>query len=715
MSKLLKIIGALIGLVVVTIAGAAVILPMVIDPNDYKDRISAEVSKRTGRDLQIIGDIGLSVFPWLGLDLGETVLGNAEGFGDQPMARMQSANVKVKLLPLLSRELEVDTVVLEQPVVALRVKADGTSNWQDLLPAGEDTDPPADDSTGGPGLNRISLQGLTIRGAEISYEDAQAGTSAALRDFNLEIGAFASGREVPLSASGELRYGEPQLVAMLDLATRFQIDLQQRRGALSGLDLKLDAKGEDLPDGHVQTRLQGDMGFDLAADTANVESLRLTVANLEASGEANITSLSKEPQVAATLALAPFSPRELMTRLGNAPITSDDSALTHAEGRVQLQASAEAVDIGTLSIKLDDSQLGGSLAVRDFANPAVRFKLELDQIDLDRYLAPPQAETEQGATGEADSEPVDLEGISQLLADLNAAGEIRVGKIKVMNVRASDIVIEVKGTDGALALDPLKVQLYDGGLDGTLRVNAKDGAPAISTRQKLSGVALGPLLKDAADSDLVTGAMNVDADLSARGNTPEALTRTLDGTLSFRITDGVLRGINVDRSICEARATVETVRGKADPDEPRECDPATDTRFTAMRGSARVDDGVMQLTEFFIEQPRHKIDRFYQITGSGTVDLNTQALDLQVRAAQTRRSTSEGGDAPENEIKGRPIPVAVTGTFESPKVRPDLRAAAEEEVRRELGKQVEKQLEIDEDDSDAERAGKQLLKGLFGN
>jgi hypothetical protein len=70
MGKLLRVIVFALGGLLLLIVAAAVILPMVVDPNDFKDEISQAVESKTGRVLAIEGDIGLSVFPWLGLAIG---------------------------------------------------------------------------------------------------------------------------------------------------------------------------------------------------------------------------------------------------------------------------------------------------------------------------------------------------------------------------------------------------------------------------------------------------------------------------------------------------------------------------------------------------------------------------------------------------------------------------------------------------------------------
>ncbi|MEC9411537.1 MAG: AsmA family protein, partial [Pseudomonadota bacterium] len=90
MRTVIKIIIFLIVLVV----AALIALPFFINPNDYKDEISREVEKATGRNLTLQGDIGLSVFPWIALDLGPLTLSNAEGFKADSFAKVQAAEIR---------------------------------------------------------------------------------------------------------------------------------------------------------------------------------------------------------------------------------------------------------------------------------------------------------------------------------------------------------------------------------------------------------------------------------------------------------------------------------------------------------------------------------------------------------------------------------------------------------------------------------------------
>ncbi len=134
----LKWFGAVVGVIVVLIVSAAILLPLVIDPNDQKPAIVAQVKERTGRDLRIDGDIELSVFPWIGVELGKVALGNAAGFDNPVFASTDRISIRVKLLPLLSKRLEMGTVTVHGLTLNFARDARGRSNWDDLAEVGSD-------------------------------------------------------------------------------------------------------------------------------------------------------------------------------------------------------------------------------------------------------------------------------------------------------------------------------------------------------------------------------------------------------------------------------------------------------------------------------------------------------------------------------------------------------------------------------------------------
>ncbi|MBT8103206.1 MAG: AsmA family protein, partial [Gammaproteobacteria bacterium] len=99
MGRLTKILALLLAAFVAIFALAAVAFFLFFDANDFRDEVATAVKDRTGRDLVIEGDVSLTFFPWLAIDVGHTTLGNAPGFGDKPFAEFDRAKLSVRLLP----------------------------------------------------------------------------------------------------------------------------------------------------------------------------------------------------------------------------------------------------------------------------------------------------------------------------------------------------------------------------------------------------------------------------------------------------------------------------------------------------------------------------------------------------------------------------------------------------------------------------------------
>ena len=95
------LLGCIITLVILLIA-AVIVLPKVIDPNDYREQISSLVKEKTQRDLNIEGDLKLSVFPWLGVTTGKMTFSQPNqlsvDFGGDNMLEVDATNIRLKIL-----------------------------------------------------------------------------------------------------------------------------------------------------------------------------------------------------------------------------------------------------------------------------------------------------------------------------------------------------------------------------------------------------------------------------------------------------------------------------------------------------------------------------------------------------------------------------------------------------------------------------------------
>ena len=112
MGRTLKILSiSVVAIIALAVVGLVAVV-VFVDPNAYKDEIIAVVRRTTGREFALEGDLEMAVFPTIRIAVGPATLSNAEGFGPEPMARIGGAELSVRLLPLLSKRVEVTEVSL---------------------------------------------------------------------------------------------------------------------------------------------------------------------------------------------------------------------------------------------------------------------------------------------------------------------------------------------------------------------------------------------------------------------------------------------------------------------------------------------------------------------------------------------------------------------------------------------------------------------------
>lgn len=377
----------------------------------------------------------------------------------------------------------------------------------------------------------------------------------------------------------------------------------------------------------------------------------------------------------------------------------------------QLSSTASQAAITDLELSMDDTRLTGSASVTSNEPPQIAFSVDVNVLDLDQYLSQPVAEP--SPEPQTAAQPLDLKSMLSPLDSLDIRGDLTVGLLKVKNITSTEVQLGVRADRGRLTLSPMDLKLYSGAITGTAVADNRGAVPAFKLQQKLTGVAVGPLLRDFAEIDIISGGANASVSVDARGNNVEQLIAALNGTVSFDVRDGEIKGINVDRAICLARSQLKQLQQKT----VRECPDSPDTEFATLAGNAVIKNGVVNNERVSVEQVRKGGTGRLGISGYGTVDLNSQRLDYHVRAA---RLEATADDPKKFAVRGNEVPVRIRGTFTEFKVRPELSEAmkqkvdvkkqeAEEKAKRKLIKE----LEVDKDDSDADKAKKDLLKRLF--
>ena len=364
----------------VLLIGGVFLAINLIDPNDYKVKIQALALEKTGRTLNIDGDIALSYFPWIGFSLGSISMANPEGFGDSPFVAIDSAQVKVKLVPLLKKSITVNSIELAGLNLDLQRAADGSTNWEDLSAEQQSSDgtensdtsgtdnSPADNATDdAPAIEDLSIGAIVITDANVNWRDDQNSTDARLSSFDLstntiELGkpfslttnfnadSTSAGVKADVEGSGDISLDlDNQQYLISNLTTNFNVDstsagvtaqvegsgdisldLDNQQYKVSNLKLATDASGEAIPVNDFTLNLTGDLAADLTAQTASLNSLTIDSAGVKLSGDMQITDLSGNPAIDSTLTSNEFSPRELAEKLDiELPVTADAQAVSY--------------------------------------------------------------------------------------------------------------------------------------------------------------------------------------------------------------------------------------------------------------------------------------------------------------------------------------------------------------------------------------------------
>ena len=655
-------------------------LPFIIDPNDYKEEIITRVKKETGRELAIPGDIHLSVFPWLGVQLGEVTLGNAAGFGDQPMARIKAVDIRVKLLPLLHKNVQIAHVTLDGLALGLQRNTKGQTNWDDLLRKEAPAKPKVKEAAQPRGamLAALAVDGLSLTNSRLDWSDAQAKQHYTLSDIDMSLGAVAFDQAFPLKASLNFASRQPEANGKLSLAADITIaaNLQQYSLKNIKLETQLKAAALDKPLPPLTAQLAS-LDVDLNNETVRTNNLQLAAYNLNLQGDVAAQKILSAPSYQGQLTIAPFSLRETLSQLGIAlPSMADAKALQHAELLTSFQGTASTLKLDKLHVKLDDSTLTGNAELPSLGKPVLRYSLTLDKLDADRYL-PPSTEakptqtqpTPSGSGAAAAATQLPLE----LLRALDMQGRLKIDQLKISNLQSRNIFLPTSAKQGIIRLSPISAELYDGRYQGNINLNVQQDTPQLGIDETLQNVQIGPLLKDFWGDDKIRGKANLNAKLTARGLDPLAFRKTLNGTARFEFLDGAVKGFNLAQMERDLKA-----RLKGEPVSKEKVPLETD--FASITGNLTATNGLVRNTDLHAAMP------YARAIGAGKAYLVSEELDYTLQVKFTSKAIGQGGQTYEQMDKV-PLPIHIRGTFSQPRIEPDYDAVIKALAKQELEKE----------------------------
>ena len=337
------------------------------------------------------------------------------------------------------------------------------------------------------------------------------------------------------------------------------------------------------------------------------------------------------------------------------------------------------------------------------AVPNIKAGARFDSLDLNKLLGPDKAPAPTAAAPAETS--VQLDG----LRAVNGQFAFSANALAFRQYKIADAKVDATLDNGLLRIPRLVGRAWGGNIDASGSADARNQRVAV--KLAASGVNVNALLKDVAGKDLLEGTGRVTADVTTSGANLGALRSNLAGTAALQLRDGAVKGINLARTLRQAKAALSMKQ-----DAVTKARETEKTDFSEMTATARIANGVAQSDDLDVKSP------FLRIGGAGRFDIGHGRIDYTARA--TVIAAAAGQDADLAALRGVTVPVLLSGPFEAIDWRIQwsgvAAAAVENKVKEELSKRLGEKLGITAPASNAASAPakpkdliKDKLKGLF--
>lgn len=648
MKSLGKILGLFfLGLLLIIVAlGFA--LTHLFDPNDYKDEIRDLAREKANLELTLNGDIGWSLFPWLGLELTDATLASADT-PDKPFADLRLLGLSVRVLPLLRKEVQMSDIRVDGLNLNLDIDDKGHSNWENVghprktantvdvsAAKPESNTPAATNQTSEP--VKLDIDSLIVNSARINYHNAQKGQQFSAESIQLTTGAIQEGTSVPVKLSAFFGINKPVMRARTELQGDLRFDRVLQRYELENAKISGEASGEPLNGQTLTYALQGQLTVDMAANIARWSSLKLSANQLRAIGDIEVTDLRNKPKLSGGLSVAEVNLHQFLTGIGQKlPARNDETTLGKFELVTRLSGSPTSIKLNEMTLKLDDTTFTGELGVDDLSKQALRVKLKGDKLDLDRYLPPKSkeasardAEVKQSVAkaGSAGTSALPNAPTQQAwstdqvlpierLRKLDMQVALKLDHLTADKQNFSDVDLQAKSLGGLLTLENASGKLGGGSFVAKARVDVRPATPVLSLQSTIKRLQVEPFLTTAKNKAPVKGLLDLQANLTTNGNSQKAWIEALNGTSNFALENGVLVDANLEQQICQGIATLNRkqltreISGK-------------DTPFKTLHGNLTFRNGVASNPDLKVEVPG------LDVTGDGDLDLRVLGLDYRI-------------------------------------------------------------------------------------
>ncbi|MCG8543776.1 MAG: AsmA family protein, partial [Alphaproteobacteria bacterium] len=610
--RIAKILSIAVAVVVVLLVAGAIVL-MNLDFNKYKQEISAEAKKATGRDLVIGGDLGLDLFTFSpGLAVDDVRFANAP-WGSRPeMATIKRFEVKVAILPLLAGTLEIKRIELEGADILIERGKDGRGNYEFDTAAKPEPGEDKPSTATFDGIPDIAIEALTIEDARLTYLDDASGQSivVAIQTMTLSGGT-----------------GEP-------------------------LDIDLQGAYNESP-----FTVKGQLG-DLAQLTKPSEPWPVAVTAAVAGATLELKGAIANPAAASGLDLALAITGANLSEFGKLAQASVPALGPYSMGAKIAGDAEKTINVKDIAIKMGNSALTGQASLQMAQRPTLTAAFASDLIDLADFTKEPAggtdtagpasgASTASGASGDKRLFPADPLPVDGLKA-ADATVDLTVKKLVAQGIPVGNIQVKLALKNGDLKVKP-NAELSNGTVSGLVRLNARPATPQLDVKIAGKKIDAGKLLADMAITDLLQGVISADVDVTGRGKSVRAIMAGLNGKTNVLMGKGRMKSDALNIYVGEVMTVLtQAVFGKKSEYTVINC---FVNQFDIKNGIA--DSKIMLFDT-----------EYATVTGKGDINLATEQIDYEL------------DPRPKSITVNTAVPVEITGPLADPSVSLNKLAAA---------------------------------------
>ena len=662
---MLIVAGSIVGVAVL----ALVAVNLLISADWVRDRVAQRIKEQTGRDLTVNGTTALLFTPGPHIVMTDATFSDPEeraGTADFSVGRLV---IDLNLFELMSRQIDANRVVLERPVLTVRLGDDNRPK-QKSKPKGEAKaqgekqrrdvklrDVRIEDGT----VNIVSDDGKVKRiehiAAALSLPTLTAPfTGTGKLDWKEQTVAF----NFTLTSLADLREKRPaKLVLTVDttaIAAKFDGSMLTRPD-FSG-EGELTAKASSIPSLLAWMREKpavatgigdGELASHVAWNKGEItlSAVRFALEHARGQGQAVVTLKSPRPHVRAALALDyldlnPFLPAGRAKAAGprGKPNEAEpDEAAPRAESAAPRRSPANEAppvengqDQDLIDTPNEDQSAGAGQPEPDAASDT----------------SPQPAEPAQDAAPAA-AVPAAAASPASFDADVN----LNVRKTRVAHLEIGPSSLGLAFRDGVLNAALGGMELYEGHASGKLVLDAAKPVPTFTGDFLLDGVQAKPLLSDAAQFSLLEGRTKLNLLISGAGDTAEAIKSSLSGQGSIAVSDGAIEGVDLTEMIGKI--------GAGEIPELRQ-GPGAKTAFTDLGGSFTITNGIAETSNLQVTSPLLKV------VAAGTVDLTQSTINMLANPEIVGGPEGQGG-----ALAGLTVPIRIEGPLDRPTIRPELK------------------------------------------